>query len=204
MSGKAQSYCKDTWSSWVPGCCTISGLPFKPKMPDWQKASWDWERQLFCHWWGLQCLFGKTATSMEQGISSEEGNLKTWACTAFCTIFKQFGTSGLPPQSGRWPQPCGNSLACCYGCTSIGSRLPLCSSMSYLYCSDTEGAPSCPQTVGEFCLAGCHWRVICSWRSPGLCHGSWWIVWSTWSWWKVLHGKLSLSYCQWFWLFRNH
>lgn len=90
----------------------------------WQKASWDWERHFLC-WWGLQCLFGKTAASMGQG-NQWEG--KPWNLGLHSTIVKQFGTSNSPLQSGRWPQPCGNFLAHCYGCTSISSRLPLCSS----------------------------------------------------------------------------
>lgn len=55
----------------------------------WQKASWDWERQHFLYWWGLQCLFGKTAASMEQG-NQWEGN--PWNLGLHSTIFKQFGT----------------------------------------------------------------------------------------------------------------
>lgn len=102
--------------------------------------------------------------SNQHGTGTKQWEGKPWNLALHCTIFKQFGTSNLPLQSGRWPQPCRNFLAICYGCTSISSRLPLCSSR-------------------ELPL------LLWQWRCPFLCPKCWRRL----SWWMLFNSDLLIK-----------
>lgn len=127
----------------------------------WHKASWGWERQHFCHCWGLRCLFGKTAaTSMEQGLSSERGSLETWACTALFSSC--LGPKICPHNLGGDPSHVGISWPIVMG-AQISVAGFLCAAVgNYLQCSHL-------------------WQWRCPLLSPKCWRSlSWWMLFNKW------------------------
>lgn len=170
----------------------------------WQKASWDWERQHFCYYWRLQYLFGKAATSMEQGLSREKGSLATCACTALFS--RSLGLKICHHNWGGDPSHVGISWP-----VVMDAQVLVAAVGSYLYCSYLCQW-RCPLPSLKCWSRLCWWMLLSSdllikvtsalaW-SEDLC----WSHWSIWSWWKVLHGKMSLlsltASCSGLW--RNH
>lgn len=142
----------------------------------------------------LQRLFGKAAASMEQGLSSEKGSLEIWACIALFSSnlglkICHHNLGGDPSYVGiSWPVVMDAQVSVAgVLCVAIGSCL-----YSYLWqwrCPLLS--PKCWRSLSWWMLFNSDLPIkvtlALTW-SEALC----WIHWSIWSWWNVLHGKMSL------------